>query len=269
MTEREYNQAEGVRRSELWRMHESPEKYEYFRTHPEPPTPALVFGQVVHKLLLEPKTFNDEFAIAPDMDRRTKAGREAWEAFVANAGDRTVITQDEFDQAAEMVGAVRTHPLAQTLLNGEHEVPFFWTDDDTGIRCKIKCDILTEIDGQPVVVDYKTAASAHTDKFNAKAFEFGYPLQAAMYTEGVMKALGLDERPRFIFIAQEKKPPYSVNVIEMTEDVMMYGTDLFREYIGALHECRETGYWPGYNGVFNEINDAYLPGYMQIGDDDE
>lgn len=40
MTEKEYNEAQGIRRSVLWRMHESPEKYKWFLEHPEPETPA-------------------------------------------------------------------------------------------------------------------------------------------------------------------------------------------------------------------------------------
>ena len=87
MTENEYRRQDGISRSELWRMHESPEKFKYYQEHPEPPTPSLVFGAAVHKLLLEPDTFGDEFAVAPDCDRRTKDGREAYNAFLtANEG---------------------------------------------------------------------------------------------------------------------------------------------------------------------------------------
>ena len=35
-------------------------------------------------------------------------------------------------------------------------------------------------------------------------FKFGYNFQAAMYSEGVMRGMGLSERPKFVFIAQEK-----------------------------------------------------------------
>ena len=47
MTEREYRSAEGVSRSQLWRLHEgSPEKFKYEEEHPEEPTPALIFGHL-------------------------------------------------------------------------------------------------------------------------------------------------------------------------------------------------------------------------------
>ena len=72
MTEKEYRQHPAISRSELWHMHESPEKFKWYRDHPPEPTPSLLFGHVVHKLLLQPDTFDTEFAIAPELDRRTK-----------------------------------------------------------------------------------------------------------------------------------------------------------------------------------------------------
>ena len=44
MTEQEYNQAEGIRRSDLWKMEDSPEKFRYFSEHPAEQTPAMAFG---------------------------------------------------------------------------------------------------------------------------------------------------------------------------------------------------------------------------------
>ena len=75
MTEKEYRQHPAISRSELWHIRESPEKFKWYREHPEQPSPALIFGQVFHKLALEPNTFYDEFAVAPIIDRRTKDGK--------------------------------------------------------------------------------------------------------------------------------------------------------------------------------------------------
>ena len=269
MTEKEYNAAKGIRRSALWRMHESPEKYKWFLDHPEPATPALIFGSAVHKLLLEPVDFEDEYAVAPPVDRRTKAGKETWEQFVTGIGEKTVITQDDIDTMSGRVEKAHSVPLVKKLLEGTHEVPLFWTDEDTGLECKAKLDILTEIDGRTVIADYKSAANAKTEIFNSKIFSLGYHLQAYMYTEGAMKALGLTERPDFIFITQEKTAPYAVNLIEVTEDVMLAGMDCFREYMGTLKQCMDTGYYWGYTGIYGEPNEAFLPGWMQMGDTDE
>lgn len=269
MNEADYNERQGVRRSELWVIKDSPEKYWWRKNNPEEPTQALLFGAMVHKMLLEPRTFKNEYILYPNIDRRTKAGREEFQAFVEQAGDRTLISTADYDIAKEMVKMVKWHPIAKELIKGRHEVPIFWTDDITGEICKVKLDVLKGRK-DPIVIDYKTAMNAQTEAFNHSIFKYGYYLQAFMYSEAVRIKYKLDKRPDFIFIVQEKKAPYSVNVIKVMDDVMAAGEDCFRELIGIYHQCRMTGYWYGYNGPFNEISEAWLPGYMSdsIGDEE-
>lgn len=268
MTEAEYNRAEGVRRSDLWRMKESPEKYKWFLEHPPEQTPALVFGSAAHKMLLEPDGFDDEFAAAPAVDRRTKTGKEEWERFLSENEGKTIIGMDDFVTIADMAAKAMTVPMVRQLLSGKHEEAFFWIDPDTELICKVRVDALAEIDGKIVIADYKTAACAETNVFNQSVFKHGYNLQAYMYTEAVMKNLELPYRPDFYFIAQEKKAPYSVNVVLVTEDVMLSGMDCFREYMGTLARCMATGYWWGYNGLYGEPNETYLPGWMEMGEEE-
>lgn len=91
MTEREYRQAEGVSRSQLWRLTESPEKAKWAWEHPEEPTPALLFGQFVHKLVLEPETVDKEFIVAPTVDKRTKDGKAMWAEFMGLVDRKSVV----------------------------------------------------------------------------------------------------------------------------------------------------------------------------------
>lgn len=269
MTEREYNELPGVRRSDLWLINDSPEKYLWATTHPEEPTPAMLFGSMAHKLVLEPGTFADEYAVAPPVDRRTKAGREEWERFTQEAAGKGIVTDDDFRRASEMAEKLRGTQAA-AWLTGERERPFTWTDEATGEQCKIRCDVVhTAPDGTITVVDYKTAQDARTDAFNGALFRLGYHLQAYMYTEGVMRGLGLSERPDFLLIPQEKKPPYSMNMILIPGDsgAMRAGEETFRELIGILHGCRETGCWYGYTGAFSEPNEAVVPGWVNFGEE--
>lgn len=274
MTEKEYRTHPAISRSELWRMSESPAKFKWFKDHPPDPTPSLLFGQVVHKLILQPETFDEDFAILTDADRRTKVGREAFDSFMARLEGRSAVLEADVQKAEKMANAVRQNRLAAKLLedrhnivtlNSQHEVPFFWTDPDTGEECKCRCDALTVIDDRIVIVDYKTAGSAKTDVFNQSIFRYGYHFQAAMYAAGVQTAMNLDYLPEFIFIVQEKSAPYAVNVVKIPDTVVQAGMDTFREYIGIYHECRITDYWYGYNGPFDEPTEAYCPGWMQLG----
>ena len=128
MTEKEYRQHEGISRSQLWKIRESPEKFKYAMEHPEEPTPALLFGQMVHKLVLEPDTFDEEFIVAPEVDKRTKEGKAAWAQFEEDAAGRQIVKLADFQKAQDMVAALQAVPMIQTLLAGRHEVPLFWTD---------------------------------------------------------------------------------------------------------------------------------------------
>ena len=260
MTEKEYRTHPAISRSELWRIRESPEKFKWFKEHPEPPTPALVFGQVFHKLALEPLTFGDEFAIAPNVDRRTKDGKAAWAEFTAAADSKTVITQDVFDKASEMVCALYRAPFVKKLLDSEHELPLFWTDEMTSEPCKVRLDTLTEIGGQDVIVDLKTTADASTEAFMRSAISYGYDFQAAMYSEGYEKNTG--KKPLFVFIAIEKEPPYSVNILQADEAFVSHGYDVFRELIGTYHQCKTTGNWYGFLGPYQVINNLALPSWL-------
>lgn len=269
MNEQEYNQADGIRRSDLWKMEDSPEKFKWFIDHPEEKTPALVFGSACHKRVLEPKTFGEEYAISPNVDKRTKEGKEAWAQFVAENEGKDIISVDDYNTMCEMAEAIKNCPLADKLINGkgETEKSFFWTDPETGEMCKIKADRIVTWKRRKYIVDYKTTAAADTFHFNSSVWKFGYHFQAAMYAEGWKIANKKKKLPGFIFVAQEKKPPYSVNVIEVSEEVMNAGLSKFHELLGKYHDCKALDMWPGY--VSDVPNDSFVPGWMlnEMGDE--
>ena len=269
ISEREYRSHPALSRSELWQLNDSPEKFRYAQTHKTEPTDAMLFGSLVHKMVLEPDDLFTEYALAPDSDRRTKAGKADWDEFLAEAGDRIVVTNRQLAPALRMVDAITHSALAQRLLNGPHEIPFFWSDPDTGLDLKCRVDGLIELDGRIAIIDYKTAVSAQTERFSQEAIRYGYHFQAAFYASGVAQDLGLDYDPDFLFIVQEKREPYSINVIRASSDFFLAGLDKMRELIGLYCECDETGIWYGYTGFFDEINETMLPGWMQLGIDEE
>lgn len=260
MTEHEYRQHPAISRSELWRMHESPEKFKYYRDHPPEPTPALLFGQVVHKLMLQPETFDDDFAVAPNIDRRTRDGKEAYSAFLTASEGKSIVTPEMYETAQRMAQRALQEPFVAKLLNGQKEVPFFWTDEDTGIDCKCRVDCLSEIGENLIIVDYKSCTDASNDSFMRDAMKYGYTLQSAMYSEGVERSTG--RKPLFVFIAQEKTEPYSINIFQAEEAFVRYGYDQFREYIGTYKYCMKTGNWYGPLGRDGIVNTLSLPAWV-------
>lgn len=253
-----YRSHPAISRSELWKMNDSPEKFRFCKDHPEPASPALIFGQAVHALLLQPETFESEFAVAPAVDRRTKEGKAIYSEFVAHSIGRHVLTQEDYSAARAMVEAAHNVPLVSQLLAGEKEVSYFWKDEDTGIDCKARLDCTTDLGGSLFIIDYKTTEDASNDAFMRSVLKYGYDFQGAMYSEAVKKGAGI-EPAGFILIAQEKKPPYSVNIFVLAEELLLHGYDTFRRLIGTYKLCCDTGNWWGYLGPDGNINELALP----------
>lgn len=260
MTEKEYRQHPAISRSELFKISESPEKFKYYREHPKEPTPALIFGQLFHAMALTPDTVWEQFAISPNVDRRTKGGMGAFAEFEASAEGKTIVTPDMVEQATAMCEALDKNEFVKKLLKGEKEKPFFWVDELTNEECKCRTDVLTEIGENLIIVDLKSADCAETEAFMKSAIKYGYDFQSAMYSEGV-KA-NTNRNPLFVFIVVEKKPPYAINILQADKLLIRRGYDLFREYLGIYHDCQQTGNFYGYLGKFNQINNLALPAYL-------
>lgn len=260
MTEKEYRNHPAVSRSELFKITESPEKFKFYKDNPPEPTPALIFGQAFHKLVLEPESFNEEFAVIPVCDRRTTQGKELFLEFLETSENKILITQDEYIQATEMRDSILNNPLAVKLLNGEREKPFFWTDEMTGEECKCRVDCIPRINGMNILVDVKSAGQADTESFMKDSIRYGYDFQSAMYSEGVKANTGKEWS--FVFLVVEKEPPYAINILQADPIFVRRGYDTFRELIGIYHDCKTTGNWYGYLGKFDMINNLSLPSWL-------
>lgn len=249
MTNKEYRKAIGLSRSELFEMHRSPMHFKYMQEHPKEDTPSLLFGRALHKMILESESFETEFAVCPNMDKRTKAGKEQYHLFLLKNVGREIVLQEDYNVMLAMADVIKQHELARKLLTGQHEQSFFWTDPDTGERCKCRPDCIAEYEGRLYLVDYKTTDSCAGSDFERSVRKYGYDFQAGMYTEGVFA--NTFERYGFKFVAQEKKPPYAVRVYDCSEEFIQQGYDKFREYIGIYHQCKTSGIWYGYEGSEN------------------
>ena len=258
-----YHASAPLSKSRLWEMRKTPQYFRWFEEHRAeiPVTDAMVMGSAFHKLVLEPDGFAAEFAICPTVDRRTKAGKEAWAAFQTDAGGKTVLMEWMYAQVSAMAEAVKAHPMAHFLTtDGEVETSIYYKDDLTGIECKVRPDIFKRVGGKRIIVDLKSCVSAATEDFRRQAINMGYDMQAAMYREGVKAETG--EECDFVFVAVEKDPPYLINVIQCDELLIKHGYDLYREYLGMYKECSESGNWYGYNGAFGIINNMGLPAWL-------
>lgn len=256
MNDAMYNAMPGIRRSDLWKIGQTPMHFRYAMDHPDEPTPALIFGQAAHKYILEPETFFDEFEVIPKVDGRTKAGKEIMAAFRQMNEDKTLITNADMQTIMAMREALLQNKDAAQILasaTGKEKV-FGWTDPETGELCKIKADIIADQNGQVIIADYKTTGSCADFAFERSCRKYGYGFQAGMYTIGV-EAVTM-ERTEFVFIAQEKDPPYASRVYWCDRSFVEAGMRQFHDLLETYHECKESNEWPGYESteLYEEYN---------------
>lgn len=257
---REYRAAEGISSTDLKHMAKSPAHFRYWKDHPEEnDTPALLMGRAIHKYALEEEDFFSEFAVAPDCDRRTKAGKEAYVVFEASCEGKDIITSDDFLKIQEMRKTLYATPFVEQLLSGQKELSFFMEDEKTGVAIKCRPDCLTQIGDTHILLDYKSTADASGDAFMKSAISLMYDLQLSFYKHILDKITGYEHS--VIFIAQEKTPPYAVNILEADKYFLASGADMWRTYLDLYTECEQTGNWFGY--INGEVNSLGLPGWLQ------
>lgn len=253
LTNAEYHAHPAVSKSHLDLVARSPRHYWHRYLNPDAerpePTPAMVLGSAVHTRTLESERYELEYAVAPAIDRRTKAGKEAWERFNAEASGKTVLTLEQHQQAAAVAAAVREHPAAALVLSkpGQVESSHFWDDQETGLQCKCRPD--WHSDCRRLIVDLKTTDDASPAAFAKSIHRFRYHVQAAWYLQG----LGAEQ---FVFIAVEKAPPYLVGVYVATPEMVAAGQRVAARDLTRLAECRAADSWPGYG---DEITPIDLP----------
>jgi exodeoxyribonuclease VIII len=239
-----------VRRSPLhfWNRYLNPDRII------EPPTEAMVLGSALHTAVLEPHLFDDEYAVAPHCDRRTKEGKIIWADFEQEAAGKTLLKADDASRIDAMAKAVRSHKAASFLLTmpGKAEQSYFWTDDETGEKCKCRPD-WHSADGR-IMVDVKTTEDASPGKFlRSSVLGWRYHVQAAFYMRGLPSA------EVFLFAVVEKKPPFAVAVYSLPPKLVERGQEEARQDLQRIAECRAANHWPSYS---EEIEELALPKWL-------
>lgn len=221
-----------------------PALFRYWADHPEPPKAEYDFGHAAHKLVLGA---GPDAVVIDAADWRTKAAKE--QRAEAYAAGKVPLLAADWVQVTAMADALAEHPVAKVLFDsryGKPEQSLFWRDDEAGIWRRARLDWLPEGRGKRLIIpDYKTTNCAAREALERSIANFGYHQQAAWYLEGVT-ALGLDDDPAFLFVAQEKTPPYLVNVVELDAVALRIGRDLNRDAMTIYAECAATDQWPGY-----------------------
>lgn len=196
-------------------------------------------GTLAHSLILE----NDTSAVTV-IDVEDKRGNK-WLVPAKEARDagKIPVTADEWESIKGMRDAVMAHPEAARMFTGHIAETSVFHRDESGLMVKVRPDARKP----GIIGDLKTTNDANPNEFGRAAFNFGYFMSAAMYTDVWKAATGEDVD--FVFVNVEKTAPYLVSVTYLDAADLNRGRALIERAKRIYAECQASGNWPGYPGV--------------------
>ncbi|MBA9078294.1 PD-(D/E)XK nuclease-like domain-containing protein [Rufibacter quisquiliarum] len=211
------------------------------------PTPAMLFGTAYHTYVLEPLDFLDQYwsldlskKPEPLQDFRNTKNKE-WKASqeAKNTG-KTLISNEDILRLVAMKDVLFANPtIAGFLIDGDYELSHYH-EDFYGARVRVRPDYLKP----KVIVDLKTCEDASPEGFARQCHNFGYHIQAALYTDVLESIYGVSRK--FVFICQEKTYPYAAQAYAASDSMIEQGRYEYSLALETYKKCLATGEWPGY-----------------------
>jgi exodeoxyribonuclease VIII len=251
-----YRAMPGLNKSSIEKLLDCPLAYKLGLEQKDEPTPAMAFGTLVHSMILEPDTVSHLYHVMQG-DLRTKTGKTERDKAIAEG--KTIVSASDFQKAKAMQARVQAHPAAGWLLGlpGKSEVSMFWempTEDGRVRQCKARADRIAQVGGGEIIIDLKTHSGAVSpSEIERTVARFGYHRQAAWYCDGYERIAG---KPchGFYFIFISTTAPYLVTAGKMNDEAQAIGWGDCLKAERILHECEESGSWPGYADSLIEID---------------
>lgn len=235
--------------SSLKQFNKSPEHFVHYLKDKFSPTPAMIFGLLLDKMILTPGTWQEDFVVKPDKNPYLKdleaefgkaEGREKYEQnkiteqkWLEDNQGKTFVTQDQIDTATFITKKVFANAEAAALLSlvTQTQKRIEFTDKTTGLKvCGYE-----DGEGDNIIMDLKSCINADPEEFVRQAIKLGYDLQAAVYLEAAK--LRSFKFPEYWFLCVETSEPYGISVIRASDEFIEYGKLTLRNSLDNFKYC--------------------------------
>lgn len=181
-------------------------------------SPALLMGNIIHTMILEPEKFDDIFEIVDVASKNTKKYKEANE----NTTKKCITTKDL--QAGERIADAfnRNYHAMEFLKGSEAEKPM--VDILGGFPFRGKADIWNK----DYIADIKTTTDLKAFRYSAD--KYGYDLQAYIYCNLFNKSY-----QDFYFIALDKAS-CDIGIYDVSEEFYKRGEAKFNRAIATYKD---------------------------------
>ena len=227
MSQEEYLKIQGLSKTSATKLLASKAHYKALLDGGFKETDAMEFGTDIDNALFYPDKPLAEYPKATKKDENRR-----------NALHGMLAVIDECKTASFLISG------------GDAQVSLLWEYD--GVQMRSRPDYVRE--DVRIMTDYKTAANGRWEKWKWQARDLGYDVQAAIAIDGMFALTG--DIYYFVFIVQEKSPPYFLNIYEAPAEMVddgrakyMAAAPLFREFIKTkaapayIDEVQEGLYW--------------------------
>jgi exodeoxyribonuclease VIII len=235
----EYRQMPGLSKHELDNFSLAPSYYKFRKGQEWKPSRSMEMGTLIHSYVLEGRI---DWAVGPQVDRRTKVGKEEWQIFCEENLGKVIVTQEEHAMIEGCFQACQ--PLFKNVesdFSQNVETSVFWVRDD--VACKGRPDLIGDVNGEFSIVDLKTTNDIRS--FDNKFFGFRYDVQAAWYQHGVKQAMKLKEAPAFWFLVVDTEAPHLAQLMRASSELLSQANDKIEEEMSYFKRCEESDQWPG------------------------
>lgn len=224
-------------------------------------TAAMSGGSLVDMALLEPDKFKEgvsHWVVPAGMKLSTKEGI-AWKKDHPNEEEGGLPRMKAETDAADEVSVVDMKAIIASVMaykearyiieRARKQESAFCFDPDTGLMRKVRPDARVADNRELVLADLKvTFRGGVTDEAWAdQCARQMYHIQDSFYSDTYRDLLG--EKPFFLFIAVERKPPYACRVFQLDPKAKEDARDRYRRALEHFKRCQDTGVWPAYKGI--------------------
>lgn len=245
---------------------------------PKAATAEMNLGTALHEMVLLGIKVDDVCVVAPDVDRRTKAGKQEYAEAAQYANDEglVLLTEEQVEHLEGMADAISSNDDAAELLmkpRGERtaglsEGSMVWREN--GVLCKGRWDRLQlhELAGtQATLVDVKSTRNASSEFFEREILNRGMHVQLDHYRSGIVRTpIQHDAVPEYMrswyaegdglvshescvrvaIIAVENTAPYGCTVFWLDEQWMAIASEARTKRLNMIRRAMERDEWGGY-----------------------
>ena len=199
----------------------------------------FAIGSALHEMIMEPHLFKSNYIVMPKVDKRTKEGKLLYENFLIEAEGKTMLDTEEMEMIGEMVTNATNNKTFMALLENSHrELSAYLIDEKTGLKLKMRPDILCQT--KSTIVDIKSCLDSSPKAFKGNVYSYSYSISAAFYSDFL-------ERENYIFSAIEKSQPYQTSLYALSDDMVEYGRNQYRLALNLLKWSYANNYWCDHN----------------------